>query len=549
MTAVLGIDLDPFGLTALVADVETGRTLGSARVPLGVHAGPGGVREQDPVWWWEALVEAIRSFDGLLDVRAVAVSGPPHGLVCVDGGGEPIGPATLGTSTSARAWALALTDALGGPEAVRRLLGTDLRPGYSAPQLARLREIDRDRYDRASLFCLPHDHLTSRLLGAAVTDLGDASGTGYFDVRERRWSDDVLGAIDPSGRLADRLPAIAPPGVALGTVKPDVARRLSLRPDVAVVNGTGAPMATAVAMGLFAPGRLGISLDTSGAAFAYSPHPACDPLGQAAAFCDATGGWLAHASTVNCAQVLHAVAGMFGTDVAALERAAAAVPPGAGGLALLPHIEGEHTPDLPDGSGVLWGLGPGNLSAAHLGRAAFDGVTLALAAQLHGLQRAGADATSAVVAGPGADVPLWCQTVADVTGLAVRRVPVGETAAWGAAALAGWALTGDPVEVVVRRWWREAARGRGSITQPDPAAHELYLAELERRQHLMEQLYPETVVAPPPVSPPRIPEPTGEPPVPPPGQPGGPPLQAPKRPLPWTGTSPSPRDSYAAFRP
>jgi len=138
-------------------------------------------------------------------------------------------------------------------------------------------------------------------------------------------------------------------------------------------------MATAIGVGLFAPGRIGVSLGTSATAFAYSPVADCDPLGEAAAFCDATGAWLPLVATLNCARVLHATAAMLGNSLEGLEAAAASVAAGAGGLAFLSYTEGERTPPLPESSGVLWGLGPATLSAPHLARAVYDGVVLALA--------------------------------------------------------------------------------------------------------------------------------------------------------------------------
>src|SRR5207237_5400 len=143
------------------------------------------------------------------------------------------------------------------------------------------------------------------------------------DVRARTWSEPVADAIHPGGNLLDRLPPVAPPGVAVGGLMTSAAKALDLRPGLAVVSGTGDNMATAVGMGMFAPGRLGISLGTSGTAFAFSEGPACDPLGEAAAFCDATGAWLPLVCTLNCTQVLHATAAFFGVDLATLEEAAA----------------------------------------------------------------------------------------------------------------------------------------------------------------------------------------------------------------------------------
>ena len=500
MTAVLGIDLGTQGVTALAVDLETGRPMAAATAPLGLHVGPAGVRQQDPQWWWDATVAAVSSFEGMPDVQAVAVGAQQHGLVCLDTDGSALGPASLWNDTSSEAWCATLTGAVGGVEEVRRLIGMDLRPGYTAPQLARLRDSEPERYLKAAMFCLPHDYLTFRLCGEVVTDEGDASGTGYFDIRDRRWNEEMLRALDPHGDLGARLPAVAPPGVAVGELTDEAARALQLRPGVAVVNGTGDNMATAVAMGLFSPGRLGVSLGTSATAFAYSAQPACDPLGEAAAFCDATGGWLPLVCTLNCTQVLHATAHLVGTDLDGLERAAMAVGPGAAGLVFLPYLDGERTPSLPEGSGALVRMRFQNMSPAHVARATYEGVALALGYGLEALGRAGVTATSVTVAGGGAASPLLRQLLADVTGLAVRRVPNEEPTAWGAAALAAWALSGEDVSDIVRRWWRQADPVRGAVAQPQAEAADIYAAERERRRLLLDQMFPGALPRSEPVS-------------------------------------------------
>lgn len=486
MSAVLGVDIGTSGLTALVVDAASGQEIAAATGSYPLEAREGGVRRQHPDWWWDALVRAVRSFDGVVDVAAVAVAGQQHGLVCAAPDGSALGPAPLWNDTSAQAWADGLTVRAGGAEAVRRLIGMDIQPGFTAAHLARLRDVEPERFAAAARFCLPHDWITGRLCGTPVTDAGEASGTGYFDAATRAWSAEILALIDPSGSAAVRLPDVAPPGVALGPLLPEAAAALRLPKAIAVCNGTGDNMATAVAMGLFAPGRLGVSLGSSGTAFAYSASPARDPAGEVAAFCDATGGHLPLTCALNGTPVLAAVADALGLDLPGLEQAARVAPPGADGLAFLPYLDGERTPSLPAGSGAFVGLGRDNFTTPHIARAAYDAVVLAALAGVPALERAGVTAASVALAGGGAESPLLRQTVADVTGLPVRRVPSAEPAAWGAAALAAWAFTGEPVESVVRRWWHGA--GPVSVTNPDVAANDVYRREIERRRALIAAL-------------------------------------------------------------
>ena len=122
-------------------------------------------------------------------------------------------------------------------------------------------------------------------------------------------------------------------------------------------------MAAALGLGL-GPGDLVVSIGTSGTAFAVSATPAADPTGAVAGFADATGRYLPLVCTINAAGVLTAVAALLGVGLAELSHLALAAEPGAGGLSLLPYLNGERTPDRPDATGVLTGLTTANATQA-----------------------------------------------------------------------------------------------------------------------------------------------------------------------------------------
>ena len=93
---------------------------------------------------------------------------------------------------------------------------------------------------------------------------------------------------------------------------------------------------------------------------------------------------------------------MLGTDLDGPSRRALAAAPGAGGLVLLPYLDGERTPNRPDATGVLRGLTTQNATAANLARAAIEAVlaTLAEAADLIAAQ--GASRERVLLIGGGA---------------------------------------------------------------------------------------------------------------------------------------------------
>lgn len=118
-----------------------------------------------------------------------------------------------------------------------------------------------------------------------------------------------------------------------------------------VAVGGGDNMMAAVGTGCVVPGRLVMSLGTSGTLFAFSDTPVVDPGGAWAAFCSSTGGWLPLICTMNCTVVTGQVADAFGFSSREGDRHLQATPPGADGLVMLPFLNGERTPDLPQGKG------------------------------------------------------------------------------------------------------------------------------------------------------------------------------------------------------
>ena len=234
---------------------------------------------------------------------------------------------------------------------------------------------------RAARCVLPHDWLTGRVLAAGggfeewTTDAGDASGTGYFSAATREYRPDLLRLA--AGRdLA--VPRVAGPAEVVGRT----------RSGMAVAPGTGDNMGAALGLGL-RRGDVVVSLGTSGTAFARHDRPTADASGFVQSFADAEGGYLPLVCTLNAARVLTSGAALLGVDLAGLSRLALDAPPGAGGLTLLPFLDGERTPNLPTAKGSLHGLTRTNATPENLARAVVEGMLLGLAGAVEAVRAAG----------------------------------------------------------------------------------------------------------------------------------------------------------------
>ena len=443
--ALLGVDCGTQSTKALLIDAESEEVLGIGRAAHELIERADGTREQHPDWWTTALVVAVRDAlsDTPVEVAGIGVSGQQHGLVCLDSAYTPVRAAKLWNDTTTSEECDLLTFSVGGAQKALSLIGNTFLAGYTAPKVLWLRRNEPSVYDSTRRMCLPHDYLNLWLTGNFVTEPGDASGTAYFDVRRRTYSLEVLAAIDAERDWNVTLPPVRPSLSLVGVVRGQAAEALGLPQGIPVSAGGGDNMMAAIGVGAIKEGPVVLSLGTSGAAFAYRSQPAVDPVGEAAAFCDSTGGWLPLVCTLNCTVATDWVTHMFGMDHAGMEAALGTSPPGARGLSFLPHLGGERTPNLPRGAGVFAGLRAEH-TPADLVRAVVEGVTFGLRYAVDALERAGVTASQLTLVGGGAASDAWAQLCANVFEVPVVRPSETEAAALGAARHARWAIDGVP---------------------------------------------------------------------------------------------------------
>lgn len=483
-----GIDAGTQSLKVVVYDAATRQVVASASEPLDLHGGDDGSREQDPADWVEAMRVCFARIEPGLRARiaALAVSGQQHGFVPVDDAGDVLAPAKLWCDTSTTAECDSIMDAVGGAGACIREAGNPILPGYTASKLPWTRTHRPEAYARLARILLPHDYLNLVLTGQSFCEHGDASGTGWMDVRTRQWSQAMLRATDADRDLRDCLPPLVAAD-ALFDIDAAVAGTLGLPATAKVAVGGGDNMMAAWGTGAVAPGRLVMSLGTSGTLFAYSDVPVVSDTGDWAAFCSSSGGWLPLICTMNCTVATETVARLCGFSTRDGDVHVAATEPGADGLTMLPFFTGERTPNLPNAKASLHGMDLGNDTPSHLYRAAMEGATYTLKFGYDAFVRAGMAFDGIVLTGGGSNSAQWRQLVADVFGLPVQVAAQSEGAAFGAALQALWAMrraAGEsitPADVCNAHIAFDPARA----ASPDPARAAAYAAAYQRfLQHL-----------------------------------------------------------------
>ncbi|WP_377639748.1 xylulokinase [Oryzobacter terrae] len=426
---VAGVDTSTQSCKVVVRDAETGEVVRSGRA-----SHPDGT-EVDPRHWWAAWEEATSG--GLLDgVAALAVGGQQHGMVLLDDQDEVVRPALLWNDTRSAQAAADLVDELGA-QAWADATGVVPVAATTVSKLRWAATEEPDSLERAVRCVLPHDWLTGRILEASggrdgwTTDGGDASGTGYWSAGTRSYRKDLLRqAVGTVGAHLD-VPRVASPTEVVGRTSS----------GMAVAAGTGDNMGAAMGLGL-GRGDVVVSLGTSGTAFARHDRPTADPTGAVQSFADAEGGFLPLVCTLNAARVLTSGAAMLGTDLAGLDRLALAAGPGAGGLILLPYLDGERTPNLPTATGSLHGLTRGNATPENLARAVVEGMLLGLSDAVERVRDAGSPVERILLIGGAAASQAVQEIAPDLFGVPVAVPAPGEYVAAGAARQAAWALSG-----------------------------------------------------------------------------------------------------------
>ena len=455
---VAGVDSSTQSTKVLLCDAADGTVVGRGSAP---H--PAGT-ECDPAAWWAALLQAGGAL--LERAAAVGVAGQQHGMIVLDDEGQVIRPALLWNDLRSAAAATELIRELGGRSWWAEATGSVPTASFTVTKLRWLAEHEPANARRVATVMLPHDWLTWRLsgggpaaggaaaAGSVVTDRGDASGTGYFSPATGKWLPEVAAAA--LGHPV-RLPRVASPGEAVGvvgappsTVTPagtstpaasSAPGSAPLSHGTVISAGTGDNMGAALGLGL-GSGDVVISIGTSGTAFAVSEIPAADPSGAVAGFADATGRFLPLVCTVNAALVLSATEALVGTDNDGLSRLALAAEPGAGGLTLLPYLDGERTPDRPAATGVLRGLTTRNSTRENLARAAVEAVLASLADAAGHLAGCGIDQRRVLLIGGAARSEAICRIAPGIVGVPVLVPEPEEYVALGAARQAAWALAG-----------------------------------------------------------------------------------------------------------
>jgi len=481
----LGLDLGTSELKALLL-ADDHRIVAMAGAPLTVQRPHPLWSEQSPAQWWSALEQVMAALrtshpNEVVAVRAIGLSGQMHGAVLLDAQDEVLRPAILWNDGRSAAQCVVLTAAV---PRLGEITGNLAMPGFTAPKLLWVREHEPALFAKVQRVLLPKDWLRLMLSGEAMSEMSDASGTLWLDVGQRDWSDDMLAA---TGLTRAQMPRLVEGTDVSALLKPELATRWGMGHDIKIAGGAGDNAASAVGMGLVAPGEGFVSLGTSGVIFVTGAAFAPNPTQAVHAFCHALPGrWHQMAVMLSAASAVSWAVRAFGfTDETALLAGAAQLPAvqRAAAPLFLPYLSGERSPhNDAQAKGVLFGLAATH-GPADIAYAVVEGVSFGLREGLDTLERPVGDLA---LVGGGARSLWWAQLLADILEVPLALGEGGEAGgALGAARLA-WLADGGTVAAVCQR---PALRQRFVPVAAEAASHRARHARFQALYPVLKPLF------------------------------------------------------------
>ena len=450
MAYLIGVDLGTSG-TKTVLFAEDGSVVASCTIEYPLYQPQNGWAEQDPLDWWNAVcgtTKAVIAKAGISasEIKGVGLSGQMHGLVMLDKSGNVLRKSIIWCDQRTAKECDEITQKVGAENLIK-ITANPALTGFTASKIMWVKNNEPEIYEKCAHILLPKDFIRYKLTGEFATEVSDASGMQLLDVPNRKWSEQVLDALQIDKALLGKV--YESPEIT-GKITKAASDLSGLAEGTVVVGGAGDNAAAAVGTGTVLDGKAFTTIGTSGVVFAHTSKLSIDPKGRVHTFCCAVpGAWHVMGVTQGaglslkwfrdnfCHEEMIAAAGMKKDPYFLMDKQAEEIPIGSDRLLYLPYLMGERTPHLdPNCRGVFFGLSAMH-TRQHLLRAVMEGVTFSQRDSVEVLREMGVSINEMLACGGGGSSALWRQMLADVYGCPVKTVVSKEGPALGVAILAG----------------------------------------------------------------------------------------------------------------
>ena len=448
MSTLLGLDIGTTSTIGILIDTEGG-VLATASRPSALVSRHANWAEEDTELWWSnvcALVPDLLQSAGLeaSAIAAVGVTGMVPTVILLDDSGRPLRPSIQQNDARAVDEIEELKRRIDGDDWFRRT-GGSINQQVVAPKLLWLASHEPECFRQTRTVMGSYDYVTYRLTGEASIEGNWALEAGFYSLAQGGLDEELvrLGGISP-----DQLPPLRASGEPAGTVTQRAAEETGLVPDTPVVTGCADHIASAFVAGACDQGDLVVKFGGAGDIMLTCERPVTDSR-MFIDFHIVPGLYVSNGCMAASGSVLNWIVAQLGQEEAEVARAARQtphawlddrardLPPGAGGLVLLPYFLGEKTPlHDPRAKGTLVGLGLHH-ELRHIWRAALESVAFGFRHHMDVFEEMDCDVGRVLVCDGGAASGLWMQITADVLERPVERLLDHPGSSLGAAFVAG----------------------------------------------------------------------------------------------------------------
>ncbi len=476
----IGVDLGTSSVKLLMMD-EKGKVINTVTREYPIYFPNPGWSEQKPEDWWEQSLEGIKELTKDCDkskVAGISFGGQMHGLVILDKDDNVIRPALLWNDSRTKEENDYLNNVI-GKDKLSEYTANISFTGFTAPKILWVANKEPENFAKIEKIMLPKDYLAYKLTGVHCTDVSDASGMLLLDVKNRKWSKEMMEICKVK---ESQLPKLFESYECVGTLLPEVAAELGFSSDVKVAAGAGDNAAAAVASGTVGDGHCNLSIGTSGTVFISSKNFGVDKNNALHSFCDSNGeyhlmGCMLSAASCNkwwMDEILQSKE--YAKEQAAIGEL------GHNHVYFLPYLMGERSPyNNPDARGTFVGMTM-DTSRADMIQAVLEGVAFGLRDSLEVARSLGLKIETSKICGGGAKSPLWQKMIANILGLKLEILESEEGPSLGGAMLAAvacgeYASVEDAAKAIIKVV---------DVVEPDEKLTALY----EERYQKYRTIYP-----------------------------------------------------------
>ncbi len=442
-----------------------------------------GWSEQKPEDWATAVKEGILELTEGFDksqVAGIGAGGQMHGLVVLDENDNVIRPAILWNDGRTQKETDYLNTVI-GKEKLTEYTGNIAFAGFTAPKILWMKENEPELFAKINKIMLPKDYINYILTGVHCTDYSDASGMLLLDVKNKKWSKEML---DICGITEEMMPKLFESYETVGTLKSDIAATLGLSDQVKVVAGAGDNAAAAVGTGVVGNGGCNISLGTSGTIFISSNEFGVDSGNALHAFAHADGHWHLMGCMLSAAscnkwwmdEIIRT------KEYAKEQEGITDEKLGNNHVYFLPYLMGERAPhNDPSARGCFIGLTLDS-TREDMTQAVLEGVAFGIRDSLEAAKNLGIEIQKSFITGGGAKSPLWKKIFANVLNISLEIPETEQGPGYGGAILAA---------VACGEYESVEAACKELIKVTDTVEPEAELAaKYEEKYQVFHQLYP-----------------------------------------------------------